>query len=69
MISAQLISYLKETSADILLIGSGPLSEEYTEQLGQVFEGTCIALTDESEEEIPGQKGGCDSHRRSAVPV
>ena len=61
MISAQvftdperLIDWLKESSADILLISSDLLTEEYAGQLSEVFAGSCIVLAEENEEESPG---------------
>ncbi|MCR5161366.1 MAG: hypothetical protein K6C06_06295 [Lachnospiraceae bacterium] len=54
----RLIVWLKESPADILLISSKLLTEEYAGQLSEVFDGTCIVLAEENEEEIREEDGG-----------
>jgi Mrp family chromosome partitioning ATPase len=54
----RLLTWLKDASADVLLISSAFLTEEYAKELAQVFTGTCIALTEEKEEGIPADHDG-----------
>ena len=54
----RLIAWLKESPADILLISSGLLDEEYAGRLSEVFDGTCIVLGEENEKGIQGEKDG-----------